>query len=98
MVARDATEILESLGANVARHRRRLRLTQSTLAESAGLADRMVQRVERAEVSCTVVTLVRLAEALGIPVSGLLRPARLEPPRPGRPRARSTSPRSGRVV
>jgi transcriptional regulator with XRE-family HTH domain len=74
------------IAANVRRLRTRLGLTQAELAELAGFNGRHLQRIERGQVDLKVASLGELAEALGVAPGVLLRPAKLEPSRPGRPR------------
>lgn len=93
-------EVLERIGANVLARRSHLGLTQQGLADMADLDLRFIQRVERAQTNLSVTALVALAAALAVAPEELLRPARLPPPRVGRPpaarRSRSAAPRSRR--
>lgn len=61
---------------NLQRIRARRRLTQEQIAELCGLAPRHIQMMEAGEVNCTILTLSRLAEGLGIDVTDLLAPLR----------------------
>jgi transcriptional regulator with XRE-family HTH domain len=79
---------LDYIAANVRRLRLRLGLTQDELAARTRFDPRMFQRIERAKLDLKMSTFVRLAEALGVSPSALLRRARLAPPRPGRPPTR----------
>jgi transcriptional regulator with XRE-family HTH domain len=80
--------ILATIGANVARLRKRRAWTQADLAGAIGANEiRVIQRVERAEINFGVVLLIELADALDAPISALLRPAKPEPARKGRPPA-----------
>jgi transcriptional regulator with XRE-family HTH domain len=74
------------IAANVRRLRVRLGLTQAQLAEQAGFNGRHLQRIERGVVDMRVESLGKLAQILGVTPGALLRPARLEPSTPGRPR------------
>lgn len=78
--------LLDFVAANVRRLRARQQLTQEALAELAGMDARFLQRVERGQVNMRLETLLRLAEALGVPLVRLLRRASLPAPTPGRPR------------
>ncbi len=78
-------KLLESIAANVVRLRTAKGLTQEAFAEAASLAPRYFQRIERGEVNLSVVVLMRLVEALGVPVARLLREAELPKARAGRP-------------
>ncbi len=85
MVGRHSQEILNSIAANVRREREKRGLTQEALAEAADLGSRFVQQVEGAAVNLSIDPLVRLADALEIPVVTLFRKADL-PPKRGRGR------------
>ena len=76
------------IGANVRRVRRALGLTQAELAEAAGFNGRHIQRIERGVVDLKVESLAVLAKVLGVSPGALLRPAKLEPSKPGRPTRR----------
>ena len=78
--------LLTYIAANVRRSRERKGLTQERLAESASVDIRYLQRVERGTINLSVDVLTALAEALGITPASLLRPAKLTPPKAGRPR------------
>jgi transcriptional regulator with XRE-family HTH domain len=84
----DRADALKWVAANVRAIRERRGLTQEKLAEVADLDERRIQRVERAEVDVGIVALMALARALEVPPGRLLRPARFEVPRPGRPSRR----------
>lgn len=77
--------VLESIGANLRKLRLREGITQEALAERAGMEVRFTQRVERGKIDIAISTLARLARALGVAPSVLLRPAKLEAAKPGRP-------------
>ena len=77
---------MEFIAGNVRRIRTRLGLTQDELAAKSGFETRFIQRVERAKLDMRMSTFVRLAEALGVPPGALLRRAKLEPAKTGRPR------------
>lgn len=89
MHARREQEIVRSLAANVRAHRMKRGLTQEELAELADLSANYVQQLEYGRAVASVVTLVRLSSALGVPATRLLLPAKLERARPGRPSHRS---------
>jgi transcriptional regulator with XRE-family HTH domain len=85
MHARAASDILTSIAANVRRQRLERGLSQAQLAERADLELRQLQRIEQAVTNFGVVTLVRLADALGVRPGSLLRRAPLPATRKGRP-------------
>lgn len=80
---------LQSIAANVRRHRTALSLTQEQLGEAAGITYRYLQDIEGGRKNLTIDTLVKLARALGVPPLQLMQTARLLPARVGRPRQRS---------
>ena len=77
---------MESFAANLQRLRKRLGQTQEELAESMGLSSRYIRRLEAGDVDVGLKTLAKFAKYFGIPVTSLLRSARLAPPKRGRPR------------
>lgn len=66
---------LDALGAEVRRRRIELGLTQDVLGERAGIHRNYVGMLERGERNATVLTLLRVAKALGVPASSLLEAA-----------------------
>lgn len=84
---RRAREVMQQLGGNVQRLRRKKRLTQQALAELAGLDLSYTQRVERGQVNVTLGTLVTFADALGVPPAALLKLGKAPVIRRGRPPA-----------
>ena len=86
MHSRETSILLGYIAANVRRLRERRGLSQERFAEVAGLDFRFTQRVERGRLNFSIETLVRLAAALDTTPGALLRPAKLAPPTPGRPR------------
>jgi DNA-binding XRE family transcriptional regulator len=87
-----ARALLESVAANVRRCRQKRDLTQEQLAELAGIELRSLQNIETGRTNLRVVTLHRLAEALGVAPAVLLEPGKL----PTRPRGRPPGRRPGR--
>ena len=63
------------LGRNVLRLREEQGLSQEELAEASGLSVRNLQRLEVGEVNANLVTIVSLANALGVDPVVLLAPA-----------------------
>jgi transcriptional regulator with XRE-family HTH domain len=88
MATVDATEIKRYMAANMRRLRARRGLTQEGLADAAGLDLTTVQRIERAEMACSIVVLARVAAALDVKPGLLLRKAQLGPITRGRPKAK----------
>jgi transcriptional regulator with XRE-family HTH domain len=62
---------LRALGANVRRHRQRKSLTQEKLAASADLDPTYISGIERGVRNPSVLSVVRIAKALGTSVSDL---------------------------
>lgn len=73
------------IAANIRRQRAQRRLTQERLAEAAGIDLTFLQRVESAKTNLSIGVLIAVADALHVDPRLLLRAARLEPPRRGRP-------------
>jgi transcriptional regulator with XRE-family HTH domain len=84
-------EALTYIAANVRRARARLGMTQERLAEAAELDLRFLQRVERGTANPSAVTLVALADALGVTPGALFKKAALPEVRRGRPPASTRS-------
>jgi transcriptional regulator with XRE-family HTH domain len=82
--------VLTSIAANVRRLRARKGWTQEGLAEKTGLHLTYIQAIERGTKNISVGVLLQLSDALDAPVPVLLRPAKLAPPRAGRPRKKQT--------
>ena len=77
---------LTYVGANLYRLRVAQGLTQEQLAHRAGVELSFFQRVERAKTNVSLASLLALASAVNVPIQMLLEPARMGPPRRGRPR------------
>jgi transcriptional regulator with XRE-family HTH domain len=76
---------LKSLAANIRSLRERRGWTQEQLAETAGLAARYVQTLESPNANPRAVVLLAIADALGVDVGRLFKPAVFEAREPGRP-------------
>jgi transcriptional regulator with XRE-family HTH domain len=68
-------DLKEVMAVNLRRLRHAKGMTQEELAEGAGLSARYVGGIERADVSASVTVLGRIAEALGIEATELVRAA-----------------------
>ena len=66
-------DLKEVMAINLRRLRHAKELTQEDLAERSGLSARYVGGIERAAVSASVTVLGRVAEALGVEASELIR-------------------------
>ncbi len=73
----NGTAYLQRLGLRVKVARTALRMTQDDLGVAAGLDRTYVSRVERGEHNVTVLTLIRIADVLGVPAGQLLDSARV---------------------
>ncbi|MCW2841812.1 MAG: family transcriptional regulator [Aeromicrobium sp.] len=81
---RDPAEPLESMvleqaiAVNVRHHRTVSGLSVADMAERIGISKAMLSKIENAQTSCSLATLQRLATALDVPVTSLLRGADAE--------------------
>lgn len=66
-------DLKEVVAVNLRRLRHARHMTQEELAEKAGLSARYIGGIERANVSATVSVLGRIAEALGVEATELVR-------------------------
>jgi transcriptional regulator with XRE-family HTH domain len=82
--------LLESIAANVRRLRVAEGRTQQQVADQAGIDVTFLQRVERGSSNLSIAVLARLADTLETQVTDLLRPARMESRRRGRPPSRGS--------
>ncbi len=88
MPAQEPDRVKRAVGRKVAEHRRALRLTQAELAERIGdVSPQYVGLVEQGRQNLTIETLVKVANALELPVRALFdEPASMTASPPGRPR------------
>src|SRR6266571_5120795 len=68
-----------AIGVRVKEERHARRWTLDQLAESAGVSRRMVVNVEQGAANPSVGTLLRISDALGVGLPGLVEPAQLKP-------------------
>ncbi len=68
----DATTLLRLLGATLRRYRQQLGLTHKALAAKTGLDKSYIGEIERGERNLSVLSVVCIADALGLSVSQLL--------------------------
>ncbi len=64
-------DIWLGIGLNILHYRKEQGMTQMQLAEKVGLSRNYIQRIETAACSCTLDTLIVIAEALNIPLKKL---------------------------
>lgn len=69
-------DIEKYVGAEIRKYRRRADMTVLALAQSAGVSQGMMSKIENGQTSASVSTLTAIANALGMPVSALF--AKLE--------------------
>jgi len=81
------------LGATLRQYRQAQRLSQRALAARTQLHRTYIYDIERGQYNISVLTLLRLAHALGIPSSWLLAPGHLHDPLPS-PEAQAVEPSS----
>ncbi len=60
-----------AIGLNILHYRKEKGLTQMQLAEKCNISRNFMQRIETATSSCTVNTLIDIADALGVPLKKL---------------------------
>ena len=65
-------KLKQQIGTNIANLRKRMRLTQAGLAEKVNYSDKAVSKWERGESVPDILTLIALAEVLGVTVDDLL--------------------------
>ncbi len=64
-------DIWMGIGLNILHYRKEQGMTQMQLAEKANISKNHMQRIETAACSCTLDTLIDIAEALNIPLKKL---------------------------
>ncbi len=64
-------DIWLAIGLNILHYRKEQGMTQMQLAEKCGVSRNHIQRIETAASSCTLDTLIDIAEALKIPLKKL---------------------------
>ncbi len=80
----DADKLKNQIGANIAMYRKKCALTQAGLAAKLNYSDKAVSKWERGESVPDVLTLVQLAEQLGVSVNDLLTDPEALPGDPGK--------------
>ena len=60
-----------AIGLNILHYRREQGMTQMQLAEKCNISNRYLQKIETAATSCSMDTLIIIAEALNIPLKKL---------------------------
>lgn len=67
----ESGDILRALGSAIRFHREKLGISQEELAHHAGLHRTYISDIERGTRNVSLLNLVRLADALGVPISHL---------------------------
>jgi transcriptional regulator with XRE-family HTH domain len=73
-VPRDGKAILKTLAENVAAARRQRGFTQVQLAQTSGVNLATIRDLERARYNTTILTLLRVADALDVDLDALVSP------------------------
>ncbi|TYL85935.1 helix-turn-helix transcriptional regulator [Bradyrhizobium cytisi] len=76
-----AMDLKEVMAINLRRIRHVKKMTQEELADGAGLSVRYVGAIERADVSASVTVLGRIAKALGVEATDLIKRTAVHPHR-----------------
>ncbi|MET4232326.1 transcriptional regulator with XRE-family HTH domain [Bradyrhizobium sp. i1.4.4] len=74
-------DLKEVMAINLRRIRHVKKMTQEELADGAGLSVRYVGAIERADASASVTVLGRIAEALGVEATDLIKRTAVHPHR-----------------
>ncbi|WP_187434784.1 helix-turn-helix domain-containing protein [Bradyrhizobium cytisi] len=74
-------DLKEVMAINLRRIRHVKKMTQEELADGAGLSVRYVGAIERADVSASVTVLGRIAKALGVEATDLIKRTAVHPHR-----------------
>ncbi len=64
-------KVWEKIGLNIMKYRKSKKLTQEQLAEMCNISRNYYQRIESASSSCSIDTLMTIAEKLEIPLKDL---------------------------
>jgi transcriptional regulator with XRE-family HTH domain len=84
-MAQETPTVLRELGLRIREVRRTKGLTQEQAAEALGMLAPNYARIEQGRANVTVDTLVRVANALGVPVGKLFTKPKARKAPPGRP-------------
>jgi transcriptional regulator with XRE-family HTH domain len=88
VVNHDDERLLASVGRRIGELRAQAGLTQAEAAERFGTAVSNWQRIEHGLQNLTLVTMRRIARALGVEIAALLKAPQTKRAPPGRPRKR----------
>lgn len=90
---RDTQTVLRDLGLRIRELRQQAGLTQEGAAERLGMLTPNYARIEQGRSNVTVDTLVRIANALDVPLVEMFKAPKIRTVKPGRPRAERKSSR-----
>jgi transcriptional regulator with XRE-family HTH domain len=65
-------EILKKVGAKLNKARKAKKLSMRSLASLAGVDYSQIDRIEKGRLNCTILTVIAIADALGVPASKLI--------------------------
>jgi transcriptional regulator with XRE-family HTH domain len=85
----DPARVLQGIGRRIAEIRRDRALTQEKFAEALGVSVRYIQFVEAGDENLGVETIVKIANALNVPVIDLFTPPTKPKAGPGRPKKKA---------
>ena len=68
---KETDKVWEKIGLNIMKYRKSKKLTQEQLAEMCNISRNYYQRIESAASSCSIDTLMTVAEKLEIPLKDL---------------------------
>ena len=91
MPSHDIDDTVKNVGRRVAELRVKSGLTQDQQAERLGFTLKYLQRIEGGGENLTVRSLVKIADAFGVPVTELFRKPRTKQAGPGRPKVRGST-------
>ena len=86
MRSHDIDDTVKNVGRRVAELRAKAGLTQDQQAERLGFTLKYLQRIEGGGENLTVRSLVKIADAFGVPVTALFHKPRTKQAGPGRPK------------
>ncbi len=65
-------EILKKVGAKLNKARKAKKLSMRALASLAGVDYSQIDKIEKGRLNCTILTVIAIADALGVPASKLI--------------------------
>lgn len=71
MLEKEEIELLKTVGEKIKQKRKQMKLSQAVLSYDANIPRNQVGRIERGEISTTIVTLLKISKALKIELKEL---------------------------